>query len=326
MSLSSSEYQEIMRGYEKTRDKNRDLAMERKEEIYSKIPEFHELDAAVASYASNRVRLLLEDHPTKSEETENPIPRIAMRRKELLSAAGYPEDYLDPIYDCPLCKDTGYVTLENGVQQKCECFRKKETKYLYEASNLLGVLTTDRFSNLSYDYFTGEDLERLRGAVRISMDFVETIGSGKNILFYGTVGTGKSFLSGCIANALLEKGFSVVYFSSVSLFETLARYAFDGNAKESLHNFCKELYNYDLVIVDDLGTELLSSFVTSELFSIINEREIRKKSTIISTNLSLSELRDRYSDRIFSRVSRNFQLCKLTGPDVRVCQKLNARS
>ena len=115
----------------------------------------------------------------------------------------------------------------------------------------------------------------------------------------------------------------MIYLSAVSLFESLARYSFDGNAKESLYNFCKELYNYDLVIVDDLGTEVLSSFVTSQLFTLLNEREMRRKSTIISTNLNLSELRDRYSDRVFSRVSKNFQLCKLSGPDVRMCQKLN---
>ena len=324
MSLSSTQYQNIMREYEKTRNENFLLAQERKEQIYEQIPEFNELDAAVANYASARVRLLLEDSPAAKDMAESPIPRIKARRKMLLTAAGYPADYLDPIYTCPACQDTGYVSLENGLKEKCECFKKKELVYLYEDSNLQGVLTTDRFSNLSYDYCSGEDLERLRGAVRISMNFVETFGRGENLLFYGTVGTGKSFLSGCIANALLEKGIPVVYFSAVGLFETLSRYTFDGNAKESLYNFCKELYNYDLVIVDDLGTELLSSFVTSQLFSFLNEREIRKKSTIISTNLNLSELRDRYSDRVFSRISRNFQLCKLTGPDVRMCQKLNS--
>ena len=327
MSLSPSQYQEIMRDYELTRDKNRKQAEERRAQIYQRIPEFHELDATVAEYASSRVRLLLEDSPEALKNTENPIPKITARRKALLRGAGYEETYLDPLFDCTDCKDTGYVTLESGRKEKCLCFRKKELKFLYEQSNLQGVLATDHFSRLSYDYCRGEDLEHLRGAVRISHNFVDAFpGSGDNILFYGTVGTGKSFLSGCIANELLERGFSVVYFSAVSLFETLARYSFDANAKESLYNFCKELYNYDLVIVDDLGTEVLSSFVTSQLFSLLNERELRHKSIIISTNLSLSELRDRYSDRVFSRVSRSFQLCKLTGPDVRMRQKLNALS
>lgn len=323
MSLSSSKYREIMRQYEITRDQNRIQMEERREQVYKELPEFQELDAAVSAYCSRRLRLLLGDSPEAAAALENPIPKVILRKKALLRSAGYPEDYLEAIYDCPDCKDTGYVTLESGIQEKCHCLRAQEQAYLYEQSNLKGVSESDRFSNLSYAYCQGEDLEHLRGAVRVSEDFVETFGEGKNLLFYGTVGTGKSFLSGCIANSLLEKGFSVIYFSAVSLFESLARYSFDGNAKESLYNFCKELYNYDLVIVDDLGTEVLSSFVTSQLFTLLNEREMRRKSTIISTNLNLSELRDRYSDRVFSRVSKNFQLCKLSGPDVRMCQKLN---
>ena len=326
MSLSTSQYQEIMRGYENTRDQNRLIYEERRDQIYKEIPEFKELDAALGTYASRRVRLLLEDSPSESTETENPIPRIIQRKRELLQSAGYPADYLEPIYNCPDCKDTGYVLLRNGLREKCNCFRKQELTFLYEQSNLQGILQTDRFENISYGYCQGEDQERLRGAVYISTDFVETFSCGKNLLFYGTVGTGKSFLSGCIANSLLEKGFSVVYFSAVSLFETLARYSFGGNAKESLYNFCKDLYNYDLVIVDDLGTEVINSFVSSQLFSLLNEREMRGRSTIISTNLNLNELRDRYSDRVFSRVSKSFALCKLTGPDVRMCQKLNAIS
>ena len=326
MSLSASQYQSIMRGYEITRDNNRHLAEERREEIYQKIPQFKELDAAVADYASRRVRLLLEQSSAAAPAESNPIPGITARRKKLLLDAGYPEDYLDPIYNCPICQDTGYVRAQNGLREKCQCFLKQEMDFLYQQSNLLGVLATERFDNLSYSYREGEDLEKLQGAVRISREFVETFPSvSGNLLFYGTVGTGKSFLSGCIANALLDKGFSVVYFSAVSLFETLARYSFDGNSKESLYNFCKELYNYDLVIVDDLGTEVLSSFVTSQLFSLMNEREMRHKSMIISTNLNLSELRDRYSDRVCSRLSKSFQLCKLSGPDVRMCQKLNAK-
>ena len=157
------------------------------------------------------------------------------------------------------------------------------------------------------------------------MDFIKSFPDDcGNLLFYGTVGTGKSFLSGCIANELLERGFSVVYFSAISLFASLSRYSFETNTKETLYNFSKDLYNYDLVIIDDLGTEVLSSFVTSQLFSLLNEREMRKKATIISTNLNLGELKERYSDRVFSRLTKSFTICMLSGPDVRMCQKLRS--
>ena len=98
----------------------------------------------------------------------------------------------------------------------------------------------------------------------------------------------------------------------------MARYSFDIKAKESLYNFYKDLYNIDCVIIDDLGTEVTNSFVTSQLFSCLNERNLRQKATIISSNLNLEELKDRYSERVFSRITSNYTLCKLTGPDIRM--------
>lgn len=325
MALTTSQYQKIMKGYEITRDINRHLQEQRREQIYSQIPEFQELDSFAGTFAAERVRALLSDDSASSTASgDSPFLQIAQRRKALLRSAGYPEDYLDPIYTCQDCQDTGYVTLPNGLKEKCNCLRRQEIACLYEQANLLGISPDDTFSHVTYRYCQGEDQDRLRGAVKISQDFVENFRSrpGQNILFYGTVGTGKSFLSGCIANALLDQAASVVYYSASGFFETLARYTFDAEGKETLYNYCKDLYNYDLVIVDDLGTELLNSFVSTQLFTFLNERAVRGKSTIISTNLNLEELRDRYSDRIFSRITKGFTICKLTGPDVRMCQKL----
>ncbi len=329
MALSDSQYQEIMRDYERTRDENRRLSEERRAKIYREIPEIKELNDSVGSIARERLQLLLDQgesagNGTSSSLPESPYQAISARRKALLHAAGYPEDYLEPIYDCPDCRDTGYVTLPNGLKEKCECLRRKEAAYTQQMANFNGISPEDRFSRLTYRYVQGEDLDMLQKTVGTCLDFVRNFHTdpGQNLLFFGTVGTGKSFISGCIANELLEKGCSVVYFSAVSFFDTLSRYVFSSADKESLYNYCQNLYNYDLVIVDDLGTEVLSSFVTSQFFAFLNEREVRKKSVIISTNLNLSELRDRYSDRVFSRLSKNFDICEFSGPDVRMCQKL----
>lgn len=327
MSLSDTQYQEIMMDYDRTRDANRHLLERRRELVYSRIPEIRSLEDSIGTLALERTRRLLgltEESEPSEEPAGDALHRISLRRRALLRANGYPEDYLEPVYTCRDCKDTGYITTSNGLQSKCSCFRQREIALLYENSNFSGVRTDDTFANLSYRYCTGEDLDRLKKAATISRDFVTHFHEKKgNLLFFGTVGTGKSFLSGCIANELLRQGYSVVYFTAVGLFDTLARYSFDGKDKESLYNFSKDLYNNDLVIVDDLGTELLSSFVASQLFSLLNERSLRGKATIISTNLNLSELRDRYSDRVFSRISDGFTICKLTGPDVRMCQKLH---
>lgn len=331
MALSDSQYQEIMRGYEKTRDRNRHLSEDRRAQIYSEIPEMKELDDSVGSIAVKRLQMLLDldgkdGNADPSSLPDSPYRTISSRRKALLCAAGYPEDYLDPIYDCPDCRDTGYITLPSGLQEKCACLRRKEAACTQQMANLNGISPEDCFSRLTYRYVQGKDLDMLKKTVQTCLDFVRDFKTspGQNLLFFGTVGTGKSFLSGCIANALLEQGCSVVYFSSISFFDTLARYSFSSDDKETLYNYCKNLYNYDLVIVDDLGTEVLSSFVTSQLFAFLNERETRKKSVIISTNLNLPELRDRYSDRIFSRLTKNFNISEFSGPDVRMCQKLGS--
>jgi DNA replication protein DnaC len=129
-----------------------------------------------------------------------------------------------------------------------------------------------------------------------------------------------------VARELLDAGHSVIYFSASGLFDALARYSFDSKSKEKLHKLYEDLYNCDLLIIDDLGTELTNNFVTSQLFSCLNERSLRRKSLIISTNLGLEELRDRYSDRIFSRISTGFSLCKLTGPDIRIQKKLQMKN
>ena len=129
-------------------------------------------------------------------------------------------------------------------------------------------------------------------------------------------------MSSFIAKELIEQGKLVIYFSSAQLFETLSRSTFDRNSEEAASGIYEDIYECDLLIIDDLGTELTNAFVSSQLFSCLNNRHLRRKSTIITTNLSLEELRDRYSDRIFSRITSNYGMCKLTGHDIRITKKL----
>jgi DNA replication protein DnaC len=172
-------------------------------------------------------------------------------------------------------------------------------------------------------YYQGEDLQKFIGARKTAEDFVNNFGTDyQNLFIYGTVGTGKTFMSICIADELLRKGRSVIYFSSPRLFEMLGEYAFDYNAKQELHAIYEDLYECELLVLDDLATERVTVFVLSELLTILNERDNRKKSTIITTNLSLEELQKTYSDRIFSRVTSNFKLLKLSGPDIRKIKKI----
>ena len=322
MALSKSQFDMIRRGYEDRQHKNHRLFLERKELIYSRYPEYSKLEEKMGELSIARTHALIDGDTQKAAQLKQQFQNLSDQKKQILIDAGLDEDYLTPIYDCRDCQDTGYI---NG--EKCHCFKQQELSLLYEQSNIEEMISRENFSTLSYEFYQGEDLKRFEDAVNISKDFVRGFKNHyQNLLFYGTVGTGKSFLSGCIAKEILQSGQAVIYFSSNSLFETLARHSFDTKSKESLYNFNKDLYNCDLMIIDDLGTEVTNSFVTSQLFGLLNERNLRQKSTIISTNLSLEELRARYSDRIFSRITSNYTICKLTGPDIRIRKRLLGKS
>ena len=322
MALSNSQFESIIKEYERTRDYNRHLLETRRKQVYDTVPGYQELDESVSSLSVSTAKMMLSGDDTSLSRLKDKLNDIARKRIELLTTNGFSADYLEPIYNCAHCRDTGYLTDSNGLRDKCRCFRQQELSIRYAQSNIQDMILRENFSTLSYEYYQDEDLQHFKAAVDLSKEFAENFKeSNSNLFFYGTVGTGKSFLSGCIARELLQAGYSVIYFSASGMFERLARYSFNSRAKEDLQDFSEDLYGCDLLIIDDLGTELTNNFVTSQLFSCLNERGLRQKATIISTNLSLEELRDRYSDRIFSRITSNFILCKLTGPDIRILRK-----
>lgn len=317
MALTNTQYDTIIQGYNRRRLDSRKQLEERTREIYDKLPEYKDLDELTASIAVAQGKKRLSGEIDTLDELKDILEDINRQKKLMLTAAGYSVNYLDPIYTCSYCKDTGFIEGE-----KCHCFKQAMLDMLYEQSNIREVLLNESFDNVSFTYQQGDDLTRLQNAVSHAKKFVENFDLDyQNLLFYGTVGTGKSFLSNCIASALIEKGHSVIYFSAGDLFAKLSEYAFRKNGRDSDSNPYEDIYNCDLLVLDDLGTELTNSFVVSQLFTCLNERHLRQKSTVISTNLPMEDLRDRYSDRIFSRIISNYDICKLSGQDVRIYKK-----
>lgn len=318
MPLSNSQYNAIMRMYEEKQRKSRHLLEERTAAVYAQLPEYEALCREVSAISIEKGKKMLSGDTAALGELKESLSLLSRKKAELLAKGGYPADYLEPVYECPYCKDTGYVD-----NRKCSCFRQAEISLIYEQSHIKELLRTDNFDHLSYAFYEGEDLTRFTKAVQECHNFIKNFNSDyHNLFFYGTVGTGKSFLSSCIARELIEQGRLVIYFSSAQLFEALSRSTFDKNSPEAASGIYEDIYACDLLIIDDLGTELTNAFVSSQLFSCLNNRHLRRKSTIITTNLSLEELRDRYSDRIFSRITSNYGMCKLTGRDIRVTKKL----
>ena len=317
MPLSNAQYDAIRRNYEIRQLNNRHRLERKMEYVYNHVPGYRDLDDTIASVSVAQGKKLLEGDDSAMENLREQLAELSGRKTKLLLDAGLPADYLKPVYTCPDCQDTGYIS-----NQKCHCFRHAVITLLYEQSNIQEMLQSENFDTLSYEYYEGEHLSLFKNAVVTCHNFIKNFNSDyHNLFFYGTVGTGKSFLSNCVAKELIESGHSVIYFSSANLFDLLSKYSFEYKNREARKDQYDELSECDLLIIDDLGTELTNQFVASQLFSLLNERHMGKKATLISTNLSLEELRNRYSDRIFSRITSHYEVCKLTGTDIRMYKK-----
>lgn len=328
MALSNSQYDTILRTYEQKQRNNRDLLDKRRQTVYNQIPELENLHNSLSLLGVKQARKLLNGDEHALQELKEERKKLTDRKAMLLTSAGYPADYLEPIYDCADCRDTGYIG-----NQKCHCFQKAIIDLLYTQSNLKNVLAKENFGTFSFAYYsenhvdsvTGRSsLETMQNAHRTALEFVDTFSDEfRNLFLYGDTGVGKTFLSNCIAKELIDRAFSVIYFTAYDFFDTLAKSKFEKD--DTAEMMSEHIFDCDLLIIDDLGTELPNSFTVSQLFLCLNERLLRRKSTVISTNLSLESIVDIYSERTFSRITSNYTMLKLTGDDIRIKMKLMNR-
>lgn len=321
MALTNSQYDQIMRSYEAKQRTARLRLEEKKAAIFAAAPAVKELDEQVASFSVRQARLLLDGDKHALETLKDQLAKAREKRERLLTQAGFSTDDLSPVYVCPDCQDTGYIGSE-----RCHCFKQAAIDLLYTQSNIKTILETENFDTLTFDYYSDEITDPSTGrsplgnaklAVNTCHAFIERFDTSfENLFFYGSTGVGKTFLSNCVAKALMDSGHSVLYFTSFQLFTILEESKFHGDADAKAQQ--EDLFTCDLLIIDDLGTELTNSFSVSQLFLCLNERLLRKKSTIISSNLDLDKLFETYSERNFSRIISNYTLIKLTGADIRL--------
>lgn len=325
MALSNSQYDAIMREYGRQQMENQHRLEARKNEIYREIPAIRELEAEIAGRSVAGAKRLLGGDTGVLSQLKEELADLREQKALLIRAKGYPDDYLELHYRCPDCKDTGW---RDG--RKCHCFLRAQMKLLYAQSNLDQVLDQENFGNLSYAYYDDQEIlpeigltnaDYMRRVVRGCMDFAADFDRKKeNLLFTGSTGVGKTFLTNCIARVLMDSGHSVIYLSAGDLFEVFSRNKFDYDTPEDMRDTYRYILDCDLLIIDDLGTELNNSFTSSQLFYCINERMNMSRSTIISTNLSLARLRDSYTDRVTSRIMR-YRIIPLYGRDIRLLKR-----
>ena len=329
MALTNAQYYSIMRQYERTRLKNHDIQTARYEEVCKKIPEFRSIDESISVMSVQYGKRLLDGDPGALDSLKEELEILRSSKQNLLVSAGFPADYLEPVYTCPDCKDTGYIG-----NQKCHCFRKSVIHLLYDQSNMKEFPTDATFGNFKLDFYSNSQYDKTTGrsarammedTLKICRKFIDNFGHDfQNLFFYGNVGVGKTFLSTCIAREIMEREYSVIYFSAPQLFNILTQNKFEKD-NSNARNMADYIYNCDLLIIDDLGSEYTSAFIAAQFFTCLNERLIHRKSTIISTNLSLDSIADLYTERAFSRITSNYALLKIIGDDIRIRKKLKQR-
>ncbi|MBR6696706.1 MAG: ATP-binding protein [Lachnospiraceae bacterium] len=315
MALTNIQYNEIMRGYDSLRASNRHIEAERKKALYLRLPELKEIDDRISSLIfSYGKRAVMEEYDDTDLDSE--LELLKSKRLAILADLDISPAYLDPIYCCSICHDTGFVD-----NQKCSCFIKAEIDLLYSHSNIKNLSRTETFDKFNFKLYSTENIDKATGlsaydtakkAYDKCRQFVRNFAvADENLLLYGGTGVGKTFLTNCIANELINTSNSVVYLTAIELFDKLSKIAFNNESDDSI-------YDCDLLIIDDLGTEIKNSFTDSYLFYLINYRILKKKSTIISTNFGPKELKQNYSERTFSRILRSYTTLKLYNNDIRL--------
>ena len=321
MGLTNAQYDEIMREYDRKRIESSHRLDRKMAQVYEVIPEYNDVEEEIRETAYQYGKKSIEGDEAALSLMKALIEELSLKKTELLLSHGFPKDFLEPDFECRDCSDTGYIG-----QKKCHCLQQKILKMLYSKSNVGEILEKENFDTLDIDSYSDAEYELMQPIIQRCRDYVEHFDEGcTNLIFMGKTGVGKTFLTNCIAKALLDKGRSVIYFTSVQLFDKLSTYAFSYDYSENSMSMKEDIFSCDLLIIDDLGTEMAGNFVGSNLFNIINERELRGKATIISTNLDISEISERYSPRVLSRFAGSYDRLKLDIRDLRFRKNISGQ-
>lgn len=312
--------------YQLKRDQKKEALKTRKKKLYAQIPRLKRIDDEIRRHSLKTNKLILRKPENIEEEIEKLKTFIQELKKEkafVLTENNIPLDYLTMDYDCKHCHDTGF--LDSG--EKCKCLKQKIIAHYYKMSNLEHKLKTENFQNFRIDIFSDDPVkghnksqkENIRSILSKAEAFTFNFDTSqtKNLLLTGPPGQGKTYLCNCIASSLISKGYLVIYQTAFKLIEIIENARFSKNNFSSEDNNYQMLFVSDLLIIDDLGTEFINTFTNVEIFNIINLRLNQNKKTIISTNLSLAEINEKYSERISSRIFGNYEVLRFYGPDLR---------
>lgn len=340
--MSNSVYQLIRNEYDKKRKKAIDDLEAKKSKLYWDVPRLEEIENEIkaAGFKYNKA-ILMGTMPADvaSSELSAVIDQLKKERSRILAEHGYPEDYLTPDYECKKCSDTGIIRSADGSGDTlCICCRQLMLDLLYNRSNLC-IAANNGFSSFNTDLYPDVVNEekygikksprrQIQGILENCKEFTAGFDNPdtRNMFFCGPTGTGKTYLSGCIAMELMKAGHTVLYLTSPALFNTIFEYRYHSDNNDEWDSSAyRNIFETELLIIDDLGTESPTAMRYSELLNILDTRtsnDTRKPcKTIIVTNIDLKKLFEYYDERIVSRILGHFDIFRFAGDDIRTLLK-----
>ncbi len=325
MGYNKDNYSRIRTAYQTKYLKALDEAERRRAELHQKSAEIASIDRKLAATGAKIALAALgtgDSYREKLEEVRRENEELQARRAALLAELGYPADYTMPPYECPLCEDSGFV----GTKM-CECMRRELIMAAYESSGLGKLMQTQSFDTFSLDFYAvGAEREAMQRNFEILRTYAERFTmQADNLILCGATGLGKTHLSTAVARRVIERGYDVYYTTAQQMFSDFEYNRFGSGLSDEPAAHVSRYTECDLLILDDLGTEVTNQFTNSCLYLVINNRINLRRPTIINTNLSGRELKSRYTDRIASRILGDFKPLLFAGTDIRRL-KLNKKA
>ena len=334
--MQSSVYRKVEGEYSIKRQHAQSDAKIYKKNVYDENPKLSEIEDEInkVSLKSIKARIFSDDLSRQIEQDKLTLQldRLSKEYDEQLEKLGLTRKDFEPKYECDKCKDTGYIG--NKI---CSCFKQALINEAYKQSNIFKI-KDENFETFDFGYYSSTNdkqkygiekspLENIDAIRKLAYNFSHNLDdpAQKNLLFTGSTGLGKTFLANCVAAEAIKQGESVIYQTAPILLDKMVDYKFKFNKTEAEREEYEKIFDVDLLILDDLGTEAMNSAKFSELFNILNTRLLKNKKILISTNLTPQEIKRAYEERIFSRFVGDFIICRFVGEDIRILKKKLAR-
>jgi len=320
MGYNRENYMRIRAEYEGKNLRAKEAAKNRAEALYPSHPELKRIDLMLSQTGMSIFREAtkgtagLDERIAALRETN---ATLLEARGAYLESIGYPKDYTSVKYDCDKCSDTGFVGLK-----MCDCMKKALVTAGYESSGLSKLIMTQSFETFKADYYNDKPEEKsiMMQNVENCKEFANRFSenNGESMLFIGGPGLGKTHLSTAVAKVVIERGFDVVYDTAQNILADFEYERFSRGYSDTSEPKTAKYFDCDLLIIDDLGTEISNQFTTACIYNIINTRMNKSKSMLISTNLNNKGILERYGERVVSRLFGEFMAYRFVGKDVRL--------